>query len=85
MSVRAERKTHMVLVTKDKLTTRSLSPSSSELFDLMHLTTCEIAIKKWNDNWLICPVCNSTVGHQMDSTYGLVSYTRHKPREDILV
>ncbi len=71
---------HMILVQKDKLTTRSFSPSSQELFELMHLTSCDHAIKKWRDEWMICPVCNQSF---ILSSEG--SYIGHKRREDYLV
>ena len=70
---------HEIVVTKDKLTSRSLSPSSDELFELMHLTSCEHAIKKWKDEWLICPVCNQSFAIGFEG-----AYTVHKRREDIV-
>lgn len=82
---RKEKKQHEILVTKDNLSTRSLSPTSEELFELMHLTSCDHAIKRWKEAWLICPVCNGTVKYSIDTTYGLVNFIEHKRREDILV
>jgi hypothetical protein len=84
MSVKPK-KQHEILVQKKDLTSRSFSPSSQELFDLMHLTSCDHAIKKWRDEWMICPVCNQTFVPQMDHVLGQTSYVFHKSREDILV
>lgn len=86
MSVaKRDRKQHEIIVQKAQLTTRSFSPSSQELFDLMHLTSCDHAIKKWKDHWMICPVCNGVVTTTADETYGVVSYVGHKERAEILV
>lgn len=49
-----------VLVEKDKLTSRGIVPSSQELFDLMHLTTCHAAVMMWKPAWMFCPVCMAT-------------------------
>jgi hypothetical protein len=82
MSAKAKqkKKQHEILVSKAQLTTRSLSPSSEELFELMHLTSCDHEIQRWKANWLLCPVCNGAV---INSAEG--SYVEHKTREDILV
>lgn len=80
MSVRAKKPQHQIVVKKENLTTRSLSPSSQELFELMHLTSCDHAIQRWKANWLLCPVCNGAI---INSAEG--SYVEHKTREDILV
>jgi len=48
---------HKVLVLKKDLTSQGLYPSSQELYDLMHLTTCEHATKRWQEEWSFCPVC----------------------------
>ena len=84
MSAKRDKKHHEILVAKDKLTTRSLSPSSQELFDLMHLTSCDHAIKRWRDHWMVCPVCNAPVTLVHDQS-GYGSYIGHKEREEILV
>lgn len=34
-----------------------LSPSSLELFDLMHIQTCREAERIWRPDWTRCPVC----------------------------
>ena len=80
MSAKGKKKQHEILVSKANLTTRSLSPSSEEIFDLMHLTSCDHAIQRWKAHWLLCPVCNATVMHSGDG-----SYIDHKLREEILV
>ncbi len=81
MSAKADKKPqHEILVQKKDLTTRSLSPSSEELFDLMHLTSCDHAIKRWKDHWFLCPVCSQPFAHSWDMTY-----TAHKSRKDLLV
>ena len=46
-----------VRVLKKDLTTTGLYPSSQELYDLMHIVTCERAIQKWQEEWSFCPVC----------------------------
>ena len=84
-AAKRKQKQHEILVNKLDLTTRSLSPTSDELFELMHLTSCDHAIKRWKEQWLLCPVCNGSVKYSVDSTYGLVGYIEHKRREDILV
>lgn len=81
----AKSKQHQILVTKDKLTTRSFSPSSQELYDLMHLTSCSHAIQRWKDHWMICPVCNGVVGVEASQEFGVVSYVGHRERSEILV
>lgn len=50
----------VILVSKDRLTSRGIIPSSQELFDLMHLTTCSQAMDMWRDSWMFCPVCLAT-------------------------
>jgi hypothetical protein len=55
-----KRANHLVLVQKADLTSRGIIPSSQELFDLMHLTTCEQAIQRWKAPWMFCPVCLNT-------------------------
>ncbi len=47
----------IVLVPKDQLTSRGILPSSQELFELMHLTTCQEAVQAWKEHWMFCPVC----------------------------
>lgn len=69
-----------IVVEKKDLATRSLSPTSQELFDLMHLTSCEHAVQRWKDAWLICPVCNGTTYYANGA-----AYVEHRVREDILV
>ena len=68
---------HKIFVTKDKLTSRGILPSSQELFDLMHLTSCEHAASRWKEYWMFCPVCLAT-----EDEDGMVN---HKDREEILV
>lgn len=46
-----------VRVLKKDLTTRGLYPTSQELYDLMHIITCERAIDRWQEEWSFCPVC----------------------------
>lgn len=46
-----------ILKKKSELTTVGLLPSSSELYDLMHMTSCIEAAKKWGEEWSFCPVC----------------------------
>jgi len=84
---RDRKQQHQILVTKDKLTTRSFSPSSQELFDLMHLTSCSHAIQRWKSHWMICPVCNAVVVTKADerNVEGVSLYVGHKEREEILV
>ncbi len=75
--VSAAKAKHRILVPKDKLTTRGLIPSSQELFDMMHLTTCEHAMMRWRDCWMFCPVCLTMEGPDGE--------WMHKTREEILV
>lgn len=80
----AKAKKHEILVPKDKLATRSLSPSSEELFDNMHLTSCELAIKSWKPNWICCPVCSEPFKLMVvDGIVEGVHY--HKTRKELLV
>ena len=46
-----------VLVKRDDIETTGLYPSSLELYDLMHITTCEQAVARWQEEWSFCPVC----------------------------
>ncbi len=48
---------HKVFVQKKDLTTIGLRPSSQELYDMMHILSCELAEKRWKDEWSFCPVC----------------------------
>ncbi len=41
----------------DQLTAKNLGPTPMELFSLMHLTTCDLAVRSWKDHWTMCPVC----------------------------
>ncbi len=46
-----------ILVQKKDLTTTGLYPTSQELYDLMHIVTCERVIERWQEEWSFCPVC----------------------------
>ncbi|MES1986997.1 MAG: hypothetical protein V4440_03030, partial [Pseudomonadota bacterium] len=69
---------HEILVKREDLTTTGLRPSSQELYDLMHLISCEHAIKRWNIGWSFCPVCLGRIGED-----GIT--VRHRPRKEIEV
>ncbi len=77
------KKKHVILVDKSKLTAKNISPTAAELFDLMHLTTCEIAVKRWNPTWFTCPVCAETYKLKFDSHYGVIMAMTHKDREEL--
>lgn len=67
---------HRILVPKHMLTSKGLMPSSQELFDLMHLTSCDHAINRWKKHWSFCPVCLTTADE--DGKY------QHRTREEML-
>lgn len=69
--------THMILVQRRDLKAHRLSPTSEELFDLMHITSCDHAIQRWKEAWTFCPVCCS-----VPNRMGIIS---HKPKKDILI
>lgn len=68
---------YKVLVKKENLKTKGLFPTSQELYDLMHLVSCDHAEKRWKDEWSFCPVCTAMVGED--------GFINHKERKDILV
>jgi len=84
MKEKAKKPQHEILVTKDKLTSHNLSPTSIELFELMHLTSCEHAVKRWKPEWICCPVCGEAFQYSIDSG-GVIAIQPHKPRRDILI
>lgn len=84
MSAKAKQKQHEIFVKKENLTSQNLSPTSIELFEMMHLTSCEHAIKRWKEEWITCPVCSQPFQYGLDS-YGIVAMQPHKQRKDILV
>lgn len=73
----AKRELYKILVQKENLTSRGSLPSSQELYDLMHLTSCEHAIQRWKDHWQFCPVCLQPLTDE--------DIVEHKERADILV
>ncbi len=79
-----QKKQHEILVQKKDLQTKSFSPSSEELFDLMHLTSCEHAIKRWNPEWMLCPVCSQPYELCIDVYDKVVGLHMHKTRKDLL-
>lgn len=85
MSAKKAKKQHEILVQKQDLTTKSLSPTSQELFDMMHLTSCDHAIKRWKDEWILCPVCSLPYHMVVDPVHGVMPYHPHKTREELLV
>jgi hypothetical protein len=64
-----------MLVKKANLTSKGLFPSSQELFDLMHITSCEHAHERWKKHWSFCPVCGA-----MPDNDGLI---KHKEKAEI--
>lgn len=68
---------HKIFVKKEKLESTGLHPTSKELYDLMHLTSCEHADRRWKEEWSFCPVCLEMIDED--------GYPRHKLRKDILV
>lgn len=70
-----------VFVQKENLTSRGGLPSSQELYDLMHLTTCQQAEARWKDHWQFCPVCLQAT--QVDNE-GEDYYVLHSLRKDII-
>lgn len=71
---------HKVFRTKEELTTKGSLPSSQEIYDLMHVTTCEHAIQRWKDYWMFCPVCLSSA----DITFDGEILVDHKERAEIV-
>lgn len=55
--MREQKGSKRILVTRDKITTKGLYPSSLELYDLMHIVTCVSAVERWQEEWSFCPVC----------------------------
>ena len=47
----------IVLVSRDKLTTQGIYPSSLELYDQFDIVTCLNAVERWEESWSFCPVC----------------------------
>jgi hypothetical protein len=68
---------HKVFVKKVDLKSKGLYPSSQELYDLMHIVTCERAVERWQEEWSFCPVCLAR--YEADGWIG------HKERKEILV
>lgn len=68
---------YKVFVKRADLTSIGLHPTSKEIYDLMHITTCELAIKRWKDEWSFCPVCLARI--EFDGAIN------HRSRKDILV
>lgn len=68
---------HKVFVKRENLKTLGLHPTSKELYDLMHLVSCDHAIMRWKEEWSFCPVCLGMAGEE--------GWIAHKERKDILV
>lgn len=68
---------YKVFVKRADLKSIGLHPTSLEIYDLMHITTCELAIKRWRNTWSFCPVCLAMIDED-----GSIN---HKERKDILV
>lgn len=66
-----------VFVKKADLTSVGLHPTSKEIYDLMYITTCDLAVKRWRGEWSFCPVCLARM--ESDGVF------LHKSRKDILV
>jgi len=47
------------LASRDSLKPLIQSPSVYELYDLMHISSCSLAIDRWDNRWLFCPVCGA--------------------------
>lgn len=82
--LKEQKKQHQIFVEKKDLTTKSLSPTSEELFDLMHLTSCEHAVKRWKPEWILCPVCSQPYELCIDMHDGVIGLQLHKTRKDLL-
>jgi hypothetical protein len=78
MSEKAKKPQYEILVKKDQLTSKNLSPTPQELYDMMHLTSCEHAIKRWKEEWILCPVCSQA------SSGGDADIYVHKTRKELL-
>lgn len=69
--VLSERPRPIVLVGKSRIRNDCMSPSSLELYDLMHLITCAQAEMRWLLDWRFCPVCmaqldeNGSIPHRL--------------------
>ena len=59
MALLKEKNSRRSFVKRENLNRLVQSPSVFELYDLMHITTCELAIDKWDDKWMFCPVCGA--------------------------
>lgn len=68
---------HKILLPRAAIKDNGMSPSNLELFDLMHITSCEIAIKAWQPDWAFCPVCLQLIDED-----GLCI---HRAREDFVI
>ncbi len=66
-----------ILVARNQLTSIGLFPSSFELYDMMHVTTCAKAIELWEEEWSFCPVCLAR--YEADGSI------RHDLRRDLFV
>lgn len=81
--LRKAKKQHEVIVSADNLTAKNLGPTAQELYALMHLTSCDHAIKRWKDHWMICPVCAQPAELIVDPSYGIIAQTMHRSRKEI--
>lgn len=79
---KAKKKQHEIFVPPGKLTSKNLGPTPIELYELMHLTSCDHAIKRWKDHWLVCPVCNEPIQLAFDQNGVMIGMTLHKSRKD---
>ena len=79
------KKQHEIFVPIGQLTSKNLGPTSRELYELMHLTSCDHAIQRWKEHWMMCPVCGSAFSLIIDVEFGsgIVSAIRHKTRKEI--
>ena len=77
-----KKKQHEILVPLGKLTSKNLGPTPQELFSLMHLTSCDHAIERWKDHWLVCPVCSEPQQLTYDQSGAIIGMTVHKSRKE---
>lgn len=57
--MREKRKVQLRMVSRDSLTPLVQSPSVYDLWDYMHITTCELITDQWDPDWTFCPICGS--------------------------
>lgn len=83
MSAKDKKKQHEIFVKADQLTGKNLGPTARELYELMHLTTCDHAVQRWKDHWLMCPVCAQPFGLVVEHGVGIIGQHMHKSRKEI--